>query len=296
MTGANTIARSARDYDRIESAIRYIDTHQCTQPTLPQIAAHLGVSESHFQRLFSRWAGISPKRFLQFLTLEHTKRLLRNAASTLDTAHAAGLSSTSRLHELYIECEAITPGEYKDYGDGLDIRFDFHQSPFGECLVATTPRGLCALLFVGDTGRSGAVAALERNWRSARLTQDSTDTAHTVQQVFAPRADPQQPLYMLVKGTNFQIKVWEALLRVPRGRLVSYQDLSRHLGAPSAVRAVANAVARNPIHFLIPCHRVIRNMGEFGGYQGGTAKKKAIHAWEAAKIRSSRLKAAPTAT
>ncbi len=283
MPDSNTITRSARDYDRIESAIRYLEDHQDTQPTLPQIAAHVGVSESYFQRLFSRWAGISPKRFLQFLTLEHTKRLLRDAASTLDTAHAAGLSSTSRLHELYIECEAITPGEFKDYGGGLDIHFGFHQSPFGECLVATTPRGLCALLFVNDTGHSGALEALEKNWRNARLTEDPTATADTVQQVFAHRTDPQQPLYMFVKGTNFQIKVWEALLRVPRGQLVSYQDLSRHLGVPRAARAVANAVAHNPIHFLIPCHRVIRNIGEFGGYQGGTARKKAIHAWEAAK-------------
>lgn len=283
MTGSNALNRSARDYGRIESAIRYIEDHQTTQPTLSQIAAHLDVSESYFQRLFSRWAGISPKRFLQFLTLEHTKRLLRDAASTLDTAHAAGLSSTSRLHELYVECEAITPGEYKDYGDGLKIRFGFHQSPFGECLVATTPRGLCALLFVSDTGRNEALAALEKNWRNARLTEDPTATADTVQQVFLPRPDPPQPVYLLVKGTNFQIKVWEALLRVPRGQLVSYQDLSRHLGAPRAARAVANAVAHNPIHFLIPCHRVIRNIGEFGGYQGGTARKKAIHAWEAAR-------------
>jgi AraC family transcriptional regulator of adaptative response/methylated-DNA-[protein]-cysteine methyltransferase len=283
MTSSNAITRSARDYERIESAIRYIEDHKYTQPTLPQIAAHLGVSESYFQRLFSRWAGISPKRFLQFLTLEHTKRLLRDAANTLDTAHAAGLSSTSRLHELYIECEAITPGEYKEYGNGLDIRFGFHQSPFGECLVAMTPRGLCALLFVSGTGRSGAVEALEKNWRNARLTEDPTASADTVQHVFAPRSDTQRPLYMFVKGTNFQIKVWEALLRVPRGQLVSYQDLSRHLGAPGAARAVANAVAHNPIHFLIPCHRVIRNIGEFGGYQGGTARKKAIHAWEAAQ-------------
>lgn len=288
MTDSSALTRSARDYDRIESAIRYIQDQRSKQPKLSQIAAHLGVSESYFQRLFSRWAGISPKRFLQFLTLEHTKRLLRDAASTLDAAHTVGLSGTSRLHDLFIECEAMTPGEYKGFGDGLDIRFGFQQSPFGECLAATTPRGLCALLFVSERGRKAAFEVLEKNWRNARLTKDQKLTADMVRQVFSPRPDSARPLYMLVKGTNFQIKVWEALLRVPRGQLVSYQDLSHHLGAPRAARAVANAVAHNPIHFLIPCHRVIQNIGEFGGYQGGTARKKIIHAWEAARTGQAR--------
>jgi AraC family transcriptional regulator of adaptative response/methylated-DNA-[protein]-cysteine methyltransferase len=249
---------------------------------LKEIAAHIGLSEYHFQRLFSRWVGISPKRFLQFLTLEHTKRLLRDAASNLEAAHTVGLSGTSRLHDLYVECEAMTPGEYKGHGGGLHIRFGFQQSPFGECLAATTPRGLCALLFVNNSGRKAAFEVLEKNWRNARFTTDQKAIADTVRQVFSPQPDLARPLYMLVKGTNFQMKVWEALLRVPRGQLVSYQDLSHHLGVPRAARAVANAVARNPIHFLIPCHRVIRNIGEFGGYQGGPARKKIIHAWEAA--------------
>ena len=273
-----------RDYDRIESAIRYIEAHRTTQPTLPQIAAHLSMSESHFQRIFSRWAGISPKRFLQFLTLEHTRRLLRQASSSLNTTNVAGLSSVSRLHELYLECESTTPGEYKRFGAGLDIRYGFHFSPFGECLVATTPRGLCCLLFVSEGDREGAIEILKKNWRNANLSKDTAETRKKFEQIFAPYVAPQQPLYMYVKGTNFQIKVWEALLRIPPGHLVSYQDLSTHLGAPRSTRAVANAVARNPIHFLIPCHRVIRSIGEFGGYQGGTVRKKAIHVWESARV------------
>ncbi len=271
------------DYARIECAIRYIELHRDAQPTLGQVARHLGLSEGRLQRLFSRWAGISPKRFLQFLTLEHTKRLLRHAASTLETAHDAGLSSVSRLHELYVECESMTPGEYKGMGAGLDIRFGFHRTPFGEMLIATTARGLCTMLFVDDTGRRGGIDHLRKLWPRADIREDLSATADVFRRIFKPASDLRQPLYMLVKGTKFQIKVWEALLRIPPAQLVSYQDIACHVDAPRAARAVANAIAHNPIHFLIPCHRVIRNMGEFGGYRGGSARKKALHVWETAK-------------
>ncbi len=275
-----------RDYERVENAIRYLERRRPAQPTLGQIARHVGLSQSHLQKLFSRWAGISPKRFLQYLTLAHTKRLLRDAASTLETAHDAGLSSVSRLHELFVECESMTPGEYKGLGAGLPIHFGFHSTPFGEMLAATTSRGLCALLFVDASGRRGGIAHLRKTWPRADLREDASITSNVVRRIFKPDRDLRRPLYMLVKGTNFQIKVWEALLRIPPGRLVSYGDLARHLDAPRAARAVANAVARNPIHFLIPCHRVIRDVGEFGGYRGGGARKKAIHVWESAKTRA----------
>lgn len=275
----------ASDYERVECAIRYLDAQRPTQPSLGQIAQYLGLSESHLQRLFSRWAGISPKRFLQFLTLEHTKRLLRDAATTLETAHEAGMSSVSRLHELYVECEAMTPGEYKSRGAGLVIRFGCHPTPFGETLAATTERGLCALLFVDEAGRREGMAQLQKMWPRADLREDASATSGVIRRIFQPDRNLRQPLYMLVKGTNFQIKVWEALLRIPPGRLVSYRDVARYLEAPRSARAVANAVARNPIHFLIPCHRVIRDMGEFGGYRGGGPRKKAIHIWESAKTQ-----------
>ncbi len=279
----NDFNRSARDYARIETAIRYLERHRVRQPDLTQLAAHLGLSEGHLQRLFSRWAGISPKRFLQFLTLEHTKTLLRNTSSTLDAAHAAGLSSTSRLHDLYVECESMTPGEYRRLGAGLEIRFAFHHTPFGESLVATTDRGLCALMFVNRDGHQNALETLRRNWPQAKLTEDPGATFAPIHRVFAHGGGHQRPLYLLVKGTNFQINVWEALLRIPPGQLVSYQAVARRLGAPQASRAVASAVARNPLHFLIPCHRVIRSIGDFGGYQGGSARKMALHGWEAAR-------------
>ena len=270
-----------RDYERVEAAIRFLETHHENQPGLSDIARAAGLSEYHFQRLFSRWVGISPKRFLQFLTKEHAKALIEGSDSILDTTFDSGLSSPGRLHDLFVTCEAVTPGEYKKKGAGLEIRYGLHPSPFGECLLAVTERGLCALTFVQDGDRQEPVADLERQWPRAVIRQDRKATAGLLEQVFGfPHDNPPAPLYLFVKGTNFQIKVWEALLKIPLGRAVTYEDIARHIGLPRAARAVGNAVGRNPIPFLIPCHRVIRKMGVFGYYGGGPARKKAMLGWE----------------
>lgn len=278
MTNYQTLCR---DYERVEAAIRYLEAHHEEQPGLTGIARAAGLSEYHFQRLFSRWVGISPKRFLQFLTKEHAKALIEGSDSLLDTTFGSGLSSPGRLHDLFVTCEAVTPGEYKKKGDGLEIRYGLHPSPFGECLLAVTERGICALTFVQDADRREPVADLERQWPRAVIRKDPKTTAGLLEHVFGfPRDNPPAPLYLFVKGTNFQIKVWEALLKIPLGKAVTYEDIARHIGLPRAARAVGNAVGRNPIPFIIPCHRVIRKMGVFGHYGGGPARKKAMLGWE----------------
>lgn len=281
------IRTTSRDYRRVESIIHWLDQHHEDQPTLKEVAASAGVSEFTLQRLFSRWAGISPKRFLQFLTLEHNKALLRSSHSILSAGESSGLSSVSRVHDLFINCHAVTPGEFRRGGAGQEIRYGFHDSPFGDCLVAANDRGLCNLLFV--TGeRSQTLDELANQWPAARLSPDQGSTRVFAERVFSRAWSRQDPLYVNLKGTGLQIQVWQALLRIPEGQLISYQDLADASGAPRAVRAVANAVARNPIHYLIPCHRVIRKTGAFGGYRGGLERKKALIAWESGRTMPSR--------
>jgi len=272
----------SRDYQRVAAIIRRLDAGHHEQPTLEEMARHAGVSPFTLQRLFSRWAGISPKRFLQCLTLEHNKAMLREARSILDAGEAAGLSSVSRVHDLFVTCHATTPGEYRSGGAGLEIRHGFHDTPFGECLVAANERGLCNLLFVVHD-RAPALAELARQWPSAGLIEDPEATRPYVGRIFGRPWSREDPLYINLKGTGLQIQVWQALLRIPEGCLVSYEDLARRAGSPRAVRAVANAVARNPIHYLIPCHRVIRKTGALGGYRGGIERKQALLAWESGR-------------
>ena len=276
------IRRKAKDYKRIEQAIRNLDQAAVTQPNLKQLAVSLKLSESHFQRLFSRWAGVSPKRFLQFLTVEYAKSVLNESHNLMDVTLEAGLSSVSRLHDLFIECEAVTPGEYRNRGEGLFITYGFHPSPFGECLLATTSRGICGLTFIQNGNSQEALNSLFRRWDQAKLTADSKLTRPSLERIFSTNENYRKPLSLLVKGTNFQIKVWEALLRIPMGTMVSYSDVAGYLGMPQASRAVASAIAANPIHYLIPCHRVIQRLGAFGGYHGGPERKKALVGWEAA--------------
>jgi len=263
----------SEDYQRIAQAIAYIEAHAEHQPTLEEIAASVGLSEYHFQRLFSRWAGISPKRFLQFLTKENAKRLLPDQ-SVLDTAYTAGLSSPGRLHDLFVQAEAVTPGEYKSKGAGLGIAYGFHPTPYGECLLAVTSRGICFLAFVDDGDRDAALAGLRHDWEQAALTPDPARTELYIAQIFSPA--PRPPLALHLRGTNFQMKVWEALLRIPPGRATSYQDLAVRIGQAGAARAVGSAVAHNPVAYLIPCHRVLRKTGEFGGYRYTPERKKAM--------------------
>ena len=271
------------DYDRIEHAIHYLDAHFQRQPSLEEIATSVGLSEHHFQRLFTRWAGISPKRFLQFQTVEHAKQLLRASRSVLDATYESGLSSPGRLHDLFVRVEAMTPGEFKRAGSGLSIGYGFHPTPFGEALVAATDRGVCGLWFVRETGRTGAMSAMEHYWRGARLVAEPARTAPLATRIFGD-LESGAPLGVVLKGTNFQLKVWEALLRIPEGNLVSYNDVAAAIGRPRAVRAVGNAVGDNPVSYLIPCHRVIRSTGALGGYGGGLARKRAILGWEMGRV------------
>ncbi len=272
----------SKDYRRVEQAIEYLEAHFHRQPSLGEIAAAIDLSEYHFQRLFSRWVGISPKRFLQFLTKEYAKKLIAESENILDVTYDAGLSSPSRLHDLFVTCEAVTPGQYKTKGSGVRLVYGIHPSPFGECLLAATERGICALRFVPAGDADQMVAWLQRQWPEARLQRRQNETRRLHRRVFdfAPDRQP-APVHLYVRGTNFQIKVWEALLNIPLGKAVAYEDIARHIGMPRAARAVGNAVGRNPIPFLIPCHRVIRKMGDFGNYGEGPARKKAILGWEA---------------
>jgi len=277
---SSSLHDAARDYARIARAIRFLHDHTTRQPTLDEVAAHLDLSPSHTQRLFSRWAGISPKRFLQAATNEHAKALLAASESVLDATFETGLSSTSRLHQLLVQCEAVTPGEFKSGGAGLAIAYGTHATPFGPCLMAVTARGICGLRFVGDDDDE-ALRILQGRYPNAQWREDPAQTKRLARRIFAPwSVDDPQPLYLLLKGTNFQVKVWEALLRIPPGALVAYKDVAEGIGKPDASRAVAQAVARNPIHYVIPCHRVIRSVGAFGDYAGGRVRKQALHGWE----------------
>jgi len=266
------------DYQRIEQAIRYLETHYQHQPELQEIAAAIGLSEYHFQRLFTRWVGISPKRFLQFLTKEGAKELLDRSANLLDATYSVGLSSPGRLHDLFVNTEAVTPGEYKTRGAGLTIRYGFHPTPFGECLLGLTERGICHLGFV-ENGREAALADLRAEWMGATLVEDPAATGPLIAPIFSLEHSP-TPISLFLTGTNFQLKVWEALIRIPSGSAGTYEQIAAQIGRPSAVRAVGTAVGHNPVAVLIPCHRVIRKMGEFGNYRYGSARKKALLGWE----------------
>ena len=283
----------AADYLVVERALDYLGDHYREQPSLEQIAAQAGLSEYHFQRVFTRWVGISPKRFLQFLTKEHARELLDRSASVLEAAYDSGLSGPGRLHDLFVRLEAATPGEYKLHGAGMRIRYSFHPSPFGECLLALSERGICGLSFTQGGDRREALNDLRRRWTQAELVEDASGAEALLERVFwsGERQEPagtapaatEPPLKLLVSGTNFQVKVWEALLRIPPGALVTYQDIAAYLKAPQAARAVGGAVGSNPISYIIPCHRVIRKMGVVGGYRWGVARKRAILGWEMAK-------------
>lgn len=279
---ANNYGQLAEDYGRIEQAILFLEKNFREQPDLKEVAASVGLSEYHFQRLFSRWAGISPKRFLQFLTIEYAKQLLAESKSVLDVTYESGLSSPGRLHDLFVTCEAITPGEFKNKGEGLTIIYGFHPSPFGECLLSITERGVCGLAFVQQGDRATALDELKRNWPKSSFAEDAIQTQPFVEQIFNSVKD-RQALPVILKGTNFQIKVWQALLKIPAGSAVSYDELAAMIGQPGAARAVGNAVAQNPIGYVIPCHRVIRKIGVVGDYHWHPARKRAILGWEAAR-------------
>lgn len=272
---------SPSDYDRIASAIAFIRENVQRQPELAEVAGHVSLSPFHFQRLFQRWAGVSPKKFLQFLTLASAKQELRASHTLSHAAFATGLSGTGRLHDLFVTLEGMTPGEYKSAGANLEIRYGLHDSPFGKMLLATTQKGICHLAFTDEP--DSAQAELQRLWARARLLPDPKGTAPLAAKLFSPAGRASGPLPLLVRGTPFQLKVWEALLRLPEGALTTYGDLASAIGLPKASRAVGTAVGQNAIAFLIPCHRVIRKAGGIGDYRWGATRKAALIGWEACR-------------
>ena len=279
-----TFSQQALDYQRIEAAIRYLESNFRQQPSLTEIATHVHLSPHHFQRLFKRWAGISPTQFLHYLTVGYAKERLAEANSILDTSLDVGLSSPGRLHDLFVAFTAMSPGEYKKQGADLVVRYGFHDTPFGQCLLATTERGVCAIRFVGEAGNEALLEELQAEWALATLVADPAVTEPLVAKLFGAEGRANgKPFHLLVRGTNFQVQVWQALLRVPAGALVSYGQLAGAMGKPTATRAVASAVAKNPLAYLIPCHRVINNAGNLHNYRWGSARKKAMVGWEQSK-------------
>jgi AraC family transcriptional regulator of adaptative response/methylated-DNA-[protein]-cysteine methyltransferase len=281
--------QQAEDYERIAKAIGFLEANFKNRPTLDEIAASVFLSKYHFQRLFKRWAGISPNQFLQFLTLDYAKKRLAESKNLLDVSYDSGLSGPGRLHDLFVTIDAITPGEFKKMGAGLKIDYGFHPTPFGECLIASTDRGICHLGFVEADNRLNAVQQLNKNWPRALFNENQTGTRLFVNNIFAAkRNDGARPFHLILKGTNFQVKVWQALLSIPIGCVVSYQDIAAYMGNPKSFRAVASAIAINPIGYLIPCHRVISKSGKIHNYRWGEERKKAIFGWESARPETKR--------
>ena len=270
----------SRDYDQIRRAIAFLSETWTEHPSLEQLAAHLGMSPAHCQKLFKRWCDLSPKEFVQAITVDHARNLLSGAASVLDAAYEVGLSGSSRLHDLFVSHEAMTPGDYKRRGNGLEMAYGFHSSPFGDALIIATDRGLAGLAFVNEDKmqtREEALADMMRRWPMARFVLAPEKTAQYAGQVFNPAGwNREQPVRLIMIGTDFEVRVWETLLKIPMGRAVSYNDIARHLGQPTASRAVGSAVGRNPISFVVPCHRVLRGDGNLGGYHWGLTRKSAL--------------------
>lgn len=282
-----------RDFERIQAAIAFIHTHQREQPSLAAIAQHVHLSEHHFQKLFSRWAGISPKRFLQLLTVATVKRRLQESRSLLQLSLEAGLSSPSRLHDWFMRLEAMTPATYRAGGSGLQITYGIHPTLFGRTFVATTDRGVCNLQFMEAGDEAPMIAWLQTQWPQAAISRNQAGTQGISDRLNGILTNPltnsiEKPLSLLVRGTNFQVQVWRALIDLPFGSLVTYQDIATHIGKPTAARAVGTAIGANPIAYLIPCHRVIRGTGELGGYRWGLPRKSLMLGWEASHTQNTK--------
>jgi AraC family transcriptional regulator, regulatory protein of adaptative response / methylated-DNA-[protein]-cysteine methyltransferase len=274
---------SLEDYDKVRAVLADLYENWRDQPSLESLAAPVGLTPDQLQKLFTRWAGLTPKAFLQALTLDHARKMLKDSASILDTALETGLSGPGRLHDLFIVHEAMSPGAYKAKGAGLVISYGFHPSPFGLALAMVTEHGLCGLAFADEGGEAAALADMMKRWPNAQFREDSAMTAPYAARVFADAVDG-QPLRVTMIGSDFEIDVWETLLRIPRGRAVTYGDIAMKLGKPKAARAVGAAVGRNPISFVVPCHRVIGKSGDLTGYHWGLTRKRAILGWEAGRV------------
>ncbi len=270
------------NYTRITEAIEYIKQNYTEQPTLEEIAEKVNLSPFHFQRLFTDWAGVSPKKFLQFISIQHAKIILNNSQSTLfETAYKTGLSGTSRLHDLFVKIEGMTPGEYKNKGENLTINYNFAKSKFGRILVASTHKGICYMGF--SDNEEIAFSELQKRFPKASFMQQTDEIQHNALQIYTQDWSEINKIKLHLKGTDFQLKVWEALLKIPTGNLTTYGNIAKSIKKPNASRAVGTAIGNNPIAFLIPCHRVIQSTGVFGGYMWGTTRKTAIIGWEASQ-------------
>ena len=276
-------AQKNLDFARIAEAIEYIRTNFKNQPGLDEVAQKVSLSPSHFQRLFTDWAGVSPKKFLQYVSIEYAKSILKEGGATLfDTAYETGLSGTGRLHDLFINIEGMTPGEYKNGGEKLIIIYSFAETPFGDIIVASTEKGICHMAFVGEGGESDALENLQSRFPNASYLKKLNMAQQNALFIFTRDWSRLGEIKLHLKGTEFQLKIWETLLRIPMGKLTTYGNIANHINVPQASRVVGTAVGDNPVAFLIPCHRVIRSSGELGGYHWGLNRKAAIIGWEAA--------------
>ena len=274
------------NYNRIEKAIQYLEENFQRQPELDEVAEKVHLSPFHFQRIFTDWAGISPKRFLQFLTVDFLKTKLEHSKNIVEAADAAGLSSQSRVYDLFTTLEAVTPQEYKQKGSGIRVEYGIHETPFGSCLIGVTERGICWLSFIAtDEDPRMELEKMKEHWHNSVFHQDQALTSSFIDQIFSRHQDTkaQRKLHVFVKGTNFQVKVWEALLRIPMGDVTTYQGIAQQIQSPRAMQAVGSAVGSNHIAYLIPCHRVIRKDGILGEYRWSSTRKKSIIGWEMAK-------------
>ena len=271
------------DYQRIAQAIEFINANAKQQPSLENIAAHLHLSPFHFQRLFSQWAGVAPKKYLQILTVDRAKQLLAQSKPLAEVSDSVGLSGSSRLHDHFVQLEAASPGEFKAGGAGMEIRYSVIGGPFGDAFIAVTTRGICKLSFLSNNNIEQQIVDLNAQWPAAKLVNQASETTRMVEALFAGKQTINGPLSLYVKGTNFQINVWRALLQIEPGCINSYAQVAAAVGKPRAYRAVGTAIGSNQVAFFIPCHRVLQQSGQIGGYLWGETRKHAIHAWESAR-------------
>lgn len=276
---------SLEDYRKVQAVLAHLYENWRDQPSLEDLAAPVGFSPEQLQRLFTRWAGLTPKAFLQALTIDHARAMLKDSATILETSYEVGMSGPGRLHDLFVTHEGMSPGAYKLKGSGLIINYGFHPSPFGLAVVMVTGHGLCGMGFCDEGGQAAALFDLQRRWPNANYTEDSAKTAPYAARIFAPEKwRDGQPLRITFIGSDFEIRIWESLLKIPMGRAVSYGDLAASIQKPKAARAVGAAVGRNPISFVVPCHRVIGKSGDITGYHWGLTRKRAILGWEAGQL------------
>jgi len=274
--------KQTHDYDLVKHTLAFISENWRDQPSLETLADQAGLSPTHLQRLFTRWAGLSPKAFLQAVTLDHARGLLRDSASILDASYELGLSGPGRLHDLFVTHEGMSPGIYKAHGRGLNIQYGFHDCPFGRALILITSEGLAGLAFADHGMEKSALADMTARWPEATYVENQQATAAYAKRIFeSERWKPDQPLKIVFIGSDFEIRVWETILRIPFGKASTYSDIACHIGKPKAARAVGSAVGKNPISFVVPCHRVLEKSGGLGGYHWGLTRKRAILGWEA---------------